>query len=71
MLNEFTGFKTIPDLVRIPVCYDEEFAIDLAWIAQQKKLAPEEIIQPAYFTAVPCIYAGIFAGLRVYGASGR
>jgi inhibitor of KinA len=45
MLNEFTGFKTIPDLVRIPVCYDEEFAIDLAWIAQQKKLAPEEIIQ--------------------------
>jgi inhibitor of KinA len=45
MLNEFAGFKTIPDLVRIPVCYDEEFAIDLAWIAQQKNLGPEEIIR--------------------------
>src|SRR6185436_19130591 len=38
MVNEFTGFKTIGKLVPIPVCYDDEFAIDLPWIAKQKKL---------------------------------
>src|SRR6188508_2744495 len=25
MLNEFHEFETIPDLIRIPVCYDEQF----------------------------------------------
>jgi len=44
MLNEFTGPETIPDLVRIPVCYDDEFANDLRWIAEQKKLTREEIV---------------------------
>ena len=44
MLNEFTGLETIPDLVRIPVCYDDEFAIDLRWIAEQKNLTREEIV---------------------------
>ena len=36
MLTEFAGLQTIPDLIRIPVCYDNEFAIDLPWIAEQK-----------------------------------
>src|SRR5690242_5090838 len=45
MVHEFDGFKSIPDLIRIPVCYDEQFAIDLPWIVEQKKLAPKEIIR--------------------------
>ena len=28
----------------IPVCYDDEFAIDLPWIAEQKNLTREEIV---------------------------
>src|SRR4030095_15095963 len=44
MLTEFAGFQTIPDLIRIPVCYDNVFAIDLPWIAEQKGLTGEEII---------------------------
>ena len=44
MASKVTGFETIADLVRIPVCYDEEFAIDLPWIATQKNLTREEII---------------------------
>jgi len=45
MLTEFAGLQTIPDLIRIPVCYDNEFAIDLPWIAEQKSLTREEIIR--------------------------
>lgn len=44
MLNEFTAFEAIPDLIRIPVCYDDEFGNDLSWMAEQKNLTREEII---------------------------
>jgi len=44
MLHEFTDLETIPDLIRIPVCYDDEFGIDLPWIAEQKNLTREEIV---------------------------
>jgi inhibitor of KinA len=44
MLNKFTGFEAIPDLVRIPVCYDDEFGNDLSWMTGQKNLTREEII---------------------------
>lgn len=36
-----TGQKEI----RIPVCYEKEFATDLEWMALQLKISPEEIIQ--------------------------
>ena len=32
------------NVIRIPVCYDDEFAIDLSWIANQKNLTREEVI---------------------------
>lgn len=32
-------------LIKIPVCYDEKFGIDLIRIAEEKKLSKEEIIQ--------------------------
>lgn len=44
MLNEFKAFDTGSDLVRIPVCYDDEYAIDLPSIASQKNLTRNEII---------------------------
>jgi inhibitor of KinA len=45
MLNELPGVEIIPDLIRIPVCYDDEFGIDLHWIAKQKNLDREEIVR--------------------------
>ncbi len=33
------------DLIKIPVCYDDEFGIDLNAMAAQKKITKEEIIQ--------------------------
>lgn len=44
MLNEFSAADASSDLVRIPVCYDDEFAIDLPWIASHQNLTREEII---------------------------
>jgi hypothetical protein len=71
MLNEFTGFETQSRLVRIPVCYDDEFAIDMPWIAEQKNLTREEISPSAQLEAISCLYAWIFAGLpRIWGEVG-
>lgn len=33
------------ELVRIPVCYEKEFAPDAAWLAAQKNLSVEELIK--------------------------
>jgi len=44
MVHDFNGFASTPGLVRIPVCYDSGFAIDLPWIGEQKNLTREEII---------------------------
>lgn len=67
MVNEFDGFKTIPNLIRIPVCYDEPFAIDLAWIAEQKKLAPEEIIQLHHSRQYHVYMLGFLPGFSYMG----
>ncbi|MEP6925784.1 MAG: 5-oxoprolinase subunit PxpB [Pyrinomonadaceae bacterium] len=32
-------------LIRIPVCYDEEFGLDLEFVAASKNLSPAEIVQ--------------------------
>src|ERR1043166_6886850 len=37
-LNQFDAFKTIPGVIRIPVCYADGFGIDLPWLAEQKNL---------------------------------
>jgi len=33
------------NIIRIPVCYDDEFGIDLKWMSDQKNISTEEIIQ--------------------------
>jgi inhibitor of KinA len=67
MVNEFEGFKTIPDLIRIPVCYDEQFAIDLPWIAEQKKLTPEEIIRLHHAKQYHVYMLGFLPGFSYMG----
>jgi inhibitor of KinA len=36
---------TIERLVKIPVCYEEEFAPDLSYLAAEKKMTAEEVVE--------------------------
>jgi len=45
MLNDFQHSPAEEKLVRIPVCYESEFANDLAWIAGTKNISIEEIVR--------------------------
>lgn len=45
MRHEFASVPANSNLVRIPVCYENEFGIDLQFIAELRKISPEEIIR--------------------------
>ena len=45
MRIEVAGIRSTADPVRIPVCYENEFAIDLQWIAEQKNISAGEVIR--------------------------
>ena len=45
MQNDFAGSEMKKNLVRIPVCYEKEFALDVQWIAEQKGMSAEDIIR--------------------------
>jgi inhibitor of KinA len=36
--------QAIRDVIRIPVCYEEPYATDLASLAQQKELTPQDVV---------------------------
>lgn len=42
---ETAALEINSNLIRIPVCYDEEFGIDLKWLAEQKNISTNDIIQ--------------------------
>ena len=44
MRNDLAESNYEKNLVRIPVCYDKEFALDLEWMTEQKNIPSEEII---------------------------
>jgi inhibitor of KinA len=67
MQNEFDSYKTTSNLIRIPVCYDERFAIDLQWIAEQKKIAPEEIIRLHHSRRYHVYMLGFLPGFSYMG----
>lgn len=43
--NEKTDTVFEKRVVKIPVCYEKEFATDMDWISEKLKLSPEEVIQ--------------------------
>jgi inhibitor of KinA len=45
MQSDLTSPTEQKDTVRIPVCYEDKFAIDLLWMSKQKKIPVEEIIR--------------------------
>ena len=44
MLSDFATEDAEKSLVRIPVCYEKQFANDLQWIADQKNVSTEQVI---------------------------
>jgi len=44
MHYDFKGAEAEKHIIRIPVCYEDEFAIDLNFIAQQKNISSQEVI---------------------------
>ena len=44
MHHDFINVPTEKNLIHIPVCYEDEFAIDLQSIVHQKGISPQEII---------------------------
>ena len=44
MQDDIECFIEEKNIVRIPVCYENEFAIDLPWMSTEKKIPGEEII---------------------------
>ncbi|HMG67865.1 MAG TPA: 5-oxoprolinase subunit PxpB [Chitinophagaceae bacterium] len=45
MKEEFVDNSPEKNLVRIPVCYEEAFGIDLSWLADQKGISSQEVIR--------------------------
>jgi inhibitor of KinA len=45
MRLEFTDAPAAADPVRIPVCYEKEFGMDLQWMAEQKSISVQEIVR--------------------------
>jgi len=44
MQKDLTGADSALRLIRIPVCYENEFGMDLPWLAEQKNISIEDII---------------------------
>lgn len=44
MLHDFSHSENEKNVVRIPVCYENEFANDIHWLAREKNISIEEII---------------------------
>ena len=45
------------ETVKIPVCYDKEFALDIDRVSKNTKLSTDEII-PTYQREIPCLLLG-------------
>jgi inhibitor of KinA len=59
--------SAVSPVVRIPVCYDEEFGIDLSQIALEKKIDKEEIIRLHYSRSYRVFMLGFLPGFPYMG----
>ncbi len=59
--------STVSQVVKIPVCYDEEFGIDLPRIAREKNLDKEEIIRLHYGKSYRVFMLGFLPGFPYMG----
>ena len=45
MLQDLEGTQPEKNVVRIPVCYEDQFATDIHWLAEQKNISHQDIIR--------------------------
>jgi inhibitor of KinA len=45
MLQEFEDTQLQKNVVRVPVCYEEEFATDIHWLSEQNGISTQDIIR--------------------------
>lgn len=55
------------NIIRIPVCYDDEFAIDVLWISEQKKISKEDIIHLHHSKQYRVYMLGFLPGFAYMG----
>ena len=65
--NEEKVKKTLNRLWKIPVCYDDKFAIDMEEISKGKKLSKEEIIQFHSRSVYTVYFIGFLPGFLYLG----
>ncbi len=71
MQNDFAGSEMKKNLVRIPVCYEKEFALDVQWIAEQKRYVSRRYHSFTLLETISCLYDWIFTWFCLYGTSRR
>jgi len=67
MKNDFTVISDEKNIVRIPVCYEGEFAIDLEWMAAQKNILPDEMIRIHHSKQYRVYMLGFLPGFTYMG----
>jgi inhibitor of KinA len=55
------------NILRIPVCYDEEFGTDLKWMSEQKSISVDEIIQIHFSKSYRVYMLGFLPGFAYMG----
>jgi len=65
--NKLAGESTEPRLIQIPVCYDDEFGIDLKTIAGKKNISPDEIVRIHYSKTYHVFMLGFLPGFAYMG----
>jgi inhibitor of KinA len=67
MRNNFPYVSTERNLLRIPVCYEKEFAMDLQWMARQKNISAEDLIRLHHSKQYRVFMLGFLPGFAYMG----
>lgn len=63
--------KSTAKVWNIPVCYDDEFALDMKNVCSHTNLEREEVIKPSHIKALLNLYVGIFTRICLSRRYGR
>jgi len=67
MQTNHTATAEDKKIIRIPVCYDDEFAIDILWISEQRSISKETIIQLHHSKQYRVYMPGFLPGFAYMG----
>jgi len=67
LLQKTENNPVASNIIRIPVCYDEEFGTDLKWVSEQKGISIDEIIQIHFSKSYRVYLLGFLPGFAYMG----